>query len=98
MIVGIVTFPDVIEISGNRIACEIWRGARYWGEVGCWCVTFFALLVLLVAETVQSSPCVRKAGQNRRFGVCWESFVPGGPVEPGVLGECCTAEGQMWLA
>ena len=29
-----------------------------WGEVGCWCVTFFALLVVLVVETVQSSPCL----------------------------------------
>ena len=68
---------------------------RCWGAVGCWCVTFFALLGLLVAETVQSSPCWRKMGRNRRFGACqasfvpgwppsrarWESFVPGGPAK-----------------
>ena len=48
------------------------------GEVGCWCVTFFALLDLLVVEAVQSSPCWRKMGQKQRFGACWESFVPGG--------------------
>ena len=29
-----------------------WGRARYWGEVGCWCVTFFALLDLLVAQAV----------------------------------------------
>ena len=49
------------------------------GEVGCWCVTFFALLDLLVVEAVQSSPCWRKMGENQRFGACWESFVSGGP-------------------
>ena len=53
---------------------------RCWGAVGCWCVTFFALLGLLVAETVQSSPCWRKMGRNQRFGACWESLVPVGPV------------------
>ena len=76
------------------------------GAVGCWCVTFFSLLVVLVAEAVQSSPCMRKVGRNRRFGACWESFVPGGPpsrlrgefctgwaAEPGVLGEFCTGSG-----
>ena len=52
---------------------------RCWGAVGCWCVTFFALLGLLVAETVQSSPCWRKMGRNRRFGACQASFVPGWP-------------------
>ena len=51
-----------------------------WGEVGCWCVTFFAPLVVLVAEAGQNSPCWRKMGQKQRFGACWESFVPGGPV------------------
>ena len=51
---------------------------RDWGEVGCWCVTFFALLDLLVVEAVQSSPCWRKMGQNQRLGACWESFVSGG--------------------
>ena len=55
------------------------RGALV-GEVGCWCVTFFALLGLLVAEAVQSSPCWRKMGRNQRFGAWWESFVPVGPV------------------
>ena len=38
---------------------------------------FFSLLGLLVAEAVQSSPCMRKVGRNRRFGARWESFVPG---------------------
>jgi len=51
---------------------------RDWGEVGCWCVTFFAPLVVLVAEAGQNSPCWRKMGQKQRFGACWESFVPGG--------------------
>ena len=36
----------------------------------------FSLLGLLVAEAVKSSPCMRKVGRNRRFGACWESFVP----------------------
>ena len=48
-------------------------------EVGCWCVTFFSLLGVLVAEAVKSTPCMRKVGRNRHFGACWESFVPGGP-------------------
>ena len=34
------------------IACEIGGGAPWWGEVGCWCVTFFALLGLVVVEAV----------------------------------------------
>ena len=42
-------------------------------------MTFFSLLVVLVAEAVKSSPCMRKVGRNRRFGARWESFVPGGP-------------------
>ena len=78
-VVGIATFLGFVESSFNRIACEIWRGARCWGAVGCWCAKLFALLVVLVAEAVQSSPCMRKVGRNRRFGACWESFVPGGP-------------------
>lgn len=51
------------------------------GEAGCWCVTFFSLLVVLVVKAVQSSPCWRKMGRNRRFGARWESFVPGGPAK-----------------
>ena len=41
---------------------------------------FFSLLGLLVARAVQSSPCWRQMPQNRRFSVCWESFVPGEPT------------------
>ncbi len=59
-------------------------------EVGCWCVTFFSLLGLLVAEAVKSTPCMRKVGRNRHFGACWESFIPGGPPSRGVLGEFYT--------
>ena len=51
-----------------------------WGVVACWCVIFFAPLVVLVAEAGQNSPCWRKMGQKQRFGACWESFVLGGPV------------------
>ena len=50
------------------------------GEVGCWCVTFFALLGLVVVEAVQSSPCIRKMAQNRCFVACRESFVPVSPA------------------
>ena len=45
------------------------------------CGIKFSLLGLLVAEAVKSSPCMRKVGRNRRFGACWESFVPGGPAK-----------------
>ena len=85
--------------------------ARCWAEVGCWCVTIFSLLGLLVAKAVKSSPCARKVGRNQRFGACRESFVPGGPPSraagrvlyrvgrrAGRLGEFCLAESQMWLA
>jgi len=44
-------------------------------------VTFFSLLVVLVAEAVKSSPCMRKMARNRHFGARWESFVPGGPAK-----------------
>ena len=47
---------------------------------GLVCGTKFSLLGLLVARAVQSSPCWRQMPQNRRFSVCWESFVPGGPL------------------
>ena len=94
MFVGIATFLGVVEISCNRITCGIGGGVCCWGEVGCWCVTFFSLLGLVVVEAVQNSPCWRKVGRNRRFGACresfvpvspaggtcWESFVPGGPA------------------
>ena len=33
-----------------------------------------------MARAVQSSPCWRQMAQNRRFSVCWESFVPGEPT------------------
>ena len=56
-----------------------WGRARYWGEVGCWCVTFFALLGLVVVEAVQNSPCWLKVGRKGVFRACRESFVPGGP-------------------
>ena len=46
---------------------------------GTACGIKFSLLGLLVAEAVQSSPCMRKVGRNWRFGARWESFVPGGP-------------------
>ena len=58
-----------------------WGGERWWGEVGCWCVTFISLLGLVVVEAVQNSPCWRKVGRNRRFGACRESFVPVGLAE-----------------
>ena len=48
------------------------------GEVGCWCVTFFALLGLVVVEAVQNSPCWLKVGRKGVFRACRESFVPGG--------------------
>ena len=48
---------------------------------GTACGIKFSLLGLLVAEAVQSSPCMRKVGRNRRFGARWESFVPGGPAK-----------------
>ena len=44
------------------------------------CGIKFSLLGLLVARSVQSSPCWRQMPQNRRFSVCWESFVPGEPT------------------
>lgn len=70
---------------GCGIACEIEGGARYWVEVGFWCVTFFALLGLVVVEAVQNSPCWRKMRRKEVFRACRESFVPGGwPV------------GQVW--
>ena len=56
-----------------------WGRARYWGEVGCWCVTFFALLGLVVVEAVQNSPCWLKVGRKGVFRACRESFVPGDP-------------------
>ena len=58
-----------------------WGRARYWGEVGCWCVTFFALLGLVVVEAVQNSPCWRKMRRKGVFRACRESFVPGGPAK-----------------
>ena len=79
MFVGIATFVDFIEISCNRIACETGGGERWWGEVGCWCVTFFALLGLVVVEAVQNSPCWLKVGRKGVFRACGESFVPGDP-------------------
>ena len=63
------------------IACEIEGGARYWVEVGFWCVTFFALLGLVVVEAVQNSPCWRKMRRKEVFRACRESFVPGGPAK-----------------
>ena len=82
MFVGIATFLGVVEISCNRITCGIGGGVCCWGEVGCWCVTFFSLLGLVVVEAVQNSPCWRKVGRNRRFGACRESFVPVERVRP----------------
>lgn len=66
---------------GCGIVCEIGGGARYWVEVGCWCVTFFALLGLAVVEAVQNSPCWRKMRRKEVFRACWESFVPGGSAK-----------------
>lgn len=66
---------------GCGIACEIEGGARYWVEVGFWCVTFFALLGLVVVEAVQNSPCWRKMCRKEVFRACRESFVPGGPAK-----------------
>ena len=82
MFVGIATFLGVVEISCNRITCGIGGGVCCWGEAGCWRVTFFSLLGLLVVEAVQNSPCWRKVGRNRRFGACRESFVPVERVRP----------------
>ena len=66
---------------GCGIACEIEGGARYWVEVGFWCVTFFALLGLVVVEAVQNSPCWRNMRRKEVFRACRESFVPGGPAK-----------------
>ena len=55
MIVGIATFSDFVESSRNRITCENGGSGALVGqvgEVGCWCVTFFALFDLLVVEAV----------------------------------------------
>ena len=82
MFVGIATFLGVVEISCNRITCGIGGGVCCWGEAGCWRVTFFSLLGLVVVEAVQNSPCWRKVGRNRRFGACRESFVPVERVRP----------------
>ena len=74
--------------SGKRFSLRAKSGPKsaFWGVPGEFCTGSgtacgikFSLLGLLVAEAVQSSPCMRKVGRNRRFGACWESFVPGGP-------------------
>ena len=59
-----------------------WGGERWWGEVGCWCVTFFSLLGLVVVEAVQNSPCWRKMRRKWVFRACRESFVPVERVRP----------------
>jgi len=61
------------------IACGIGGGERWWGEAGCWCVTFFALLGLVVVGAVENSPCLLKVGRKGVFRACGESFVPGDP-------------------
>ena len=74
--------------SGTKFSLHAKSGPKsaFWGLLGEFCTGSgtacgikFSLLGLLVAEAVQSSPCMRKVGRNRRFGACWESFVPGGP-------------------
>ena len=60
-------------------ACQGRLRGEFCTGSGTACGIKFSLLGLLVAEAVQSSPCMRKVGRNRRFGACWESFVPGGP-------------------
>ena len=67
-----------------------WGRARYWGEVGCWCVTFFALLGLVVVEAVQNSPCWLKVGRKGVFRACRESFVPA-PASRAVQSSPCVA-------
>lgn len=37
----------------------------------------FSLLGFCVLRAVQNSPCLCILGENSRFSVCWESFVPG---------------------
>ena len=82
-VVGIATFLDFVESSCNRIACdfaECWPCRPRALRPGRACGIKFSLLGLLVARAVQSSPCWRQMPQNRRFSVCWESFVPGEPT------------------
>ena len=60
------------------------------GEVGCWCVTIFALLGLVVVEAVQNSPCWLKVGRKGVFRACRESFVPA-PASRAVQSSPCVA-------
>ena len=71
----------------SRLSAKCLRSRCSWGCKGLprlsWrgpCVTFFALLGLVVVEAVQNSPCIRKMAQNRCFMACRESFVPVSPA------------------
>ena len=73
-------FLKLHSIELRAIFAECWPCRPRAPRPGRACGTKFSLLGLLVARAVQSSPCWRQMPQNRRFSVCWESFVPGGPL------------------
>ena len=38
-------FWALLKVQAIELHAKFGEGGRCWGEVGCWCVTYFALLV-----------------------------------------------------